>query len=391
MGKVLFIDTLDFENFPSGGCLNFARQLLDVFGNRLCLVGIDTDNSTPLGQWVDKEINGTTYKFFAFGHRKVTAQKPFIPPRITGYFQLLHYRKAILSLGVKNVFIQNHEVMMAVYSWEWEYICFRFPGVENPLSISRYYGVGLFSKVFDRLFFNSVNHADVILAAADVESINAMIKRSEGKLTLDRIVQFPTRVDTSIFHPIPKDKTKKFINFPENAVVVVTSGRIHWAKGWKFLIDAFLFFSQFVPNSYLCFIGDGEDRDNLIKYAKDNGCYDRIRVTGFQTPPLVAIYLNSAKLYVSGSYIEGWSTAMIEALSCGIPIVSTKVSSAHEIVAEGYNGYVVEERNVEKFAEAMRKALSLENVKEFSINESHKYALKYLATDFEKVFPPLSA
>ena len=76
-------------------------------------------------------------------------------------------------------------------------------------------------------------------------------------------------------------------------------------------------------------------------------------------------------------------------LSCGLPIVTTNVSSAHEIINEGCNGYVVEDRDPEKFADAMRKALILEDVKEFSIKESEKYALKYLARDLGNIFTPL--
>ncbi len=42
--SVLFIDTGDFESVPPGGTLNFAKQMLSSFGNRLALVGITTEN-----------------------------------------------------------------------------------------------------------------------------------------------------------------------------------------------------------------------------------------------------------------------------------------------------------------------------------------------------------
>lgn len=387
---MLFIDTLDFERFPPGGTLNFARQMLLAFGDRLCLVGVVTDD-TPVGRWVDKQINGLTYKFFAIGRYTMTASKPFIPPRLTGYLQLRRYRKEIMSLGITSAFTQSHEVIMATSGWEWNNLCFRFPGAENPLSISRYSGANLLSGLFDRMFFPAVRRADVIMAAADEKSIKEMITRSNGAISRAQVVQFPTRVDTSIFHPASTLECRADVGFPEDATVIVTCGRVHWAKGWKFLIDAFCIFRQSHTNAYLCFIGDGQDRGKVEEYAKETGTDDRVRITGTQTPQQVAKYINAADLFVFGSYREGWATVLIEALSCGIPIVSTNVSSAGEIITEGRNGYVVEDRDTEKFAEAMRKAITLENSAELSLAKSQKYALKYLARDLEKIFPPLKA
>ena len=292
---------------------------------------------------------------------------------------------------MRDVFISEQEVMMAVSLWNWDSVCYFFPGVANQLQISRYRYAWLLSGLFEMVFFRAVTSANVILAAADDESIRRMVERSRGLLTRDRIISFPTRVDTSIFHPASKIVCRSDAEFPEDAIVIVTCGRIHWAKGWRFLIDVFRVFRRSFPNAHLCFIGDGQDRGKVEGYAKETGVADRIRVTGFQSPQQVATYLNAADLYVTGSYREGWATVMIEALSCGIPMVSTNVSSAREIITEDRNGYVIEDRDREKFAEAMRKAIALENVAEFSLAESEKYALKYLGRDLERIFPPLRA
>ena len=53
MVKVLFIDTSDFENYYPGGTLKFAKQMLSTFGDRLCLMGVATDD-TPVGKWKKK-------------------------------------------------------------------------------------------------------------------------------------------------------------------------------------------------------------------------------------------------------------------------------------------------------------------------------------------------
>jgi glycosyltransferase involved in cell wall biosynthesis len=388
--SVLFIDTGDFESVPPGGTLNFAKQMLSSFGNRLGLVGITTDN-LPLGRWVEREIGGETYDYFAVGRRTASAAKPLVPPRISGYLQLRRHRKAILARGVRTVFIQTHHVMLAVHDWPWDHVCFRFPGVENPLAISRYRGVQFLARPFARRFYRAVQRADCILAAADDEAIAGMTEQSGGILSRDRVVGFPTRVDTGLFRPGGREQSRRHNGLPETAVVLATCGRIHWAKGWQLLIDAFTELLASHPDAVLCFIGDGQDRGRLEAYAREKGVGQQIRVTGFLPPASVAAWLNAADVYVSGSMREGWSTVMIEALACGLPIVTTRVSSAGEIVAEGQTGYIIEGRDPGEFAAAVRKALALENAGALAVEDADRYALKRLKQDLETLFPPLRA
>jgi glycosyltransferase involved in cell wall biosynthesis len=388
--KVLFIDALNFDDYPPGGTLNFARQMLAVFGDRLCLVGNVTDD-TPVGKWVKKRIGGWTYDFFAIGRSQPIARRPLVPSRLTGYLRLRRHKKEILSLGIDSAFMQSHEVLLAASGWGWKNLCFRFPGVENPLCVSRYPGAKLLGGIFDRLFFPALSHTTLILAAADEDSIHDMVRRSHGHVAPERVVQFPTRVDTLVFRPASRTKERAAVGFSPDATLIVTSGRIHWAKGWKLIIDAFREFRRQRPNSHLFFIGDGQDRLKLKRYAADEGLVGRVHVTGYQNPRQVATYLSAADVFVLGSFKEGWSTVMVEALSCGLPIVSTSVSSARAIVAEGRNGYIVVDRNPIKFAEAMERALALQNAAEFSLSESGKYALHSLGSDLEKLFPPLGA
>jgi glycosyltransferase involved in cell wall biosynthesis len=82
---------------------------------------------------------------------------------------------------------------------------------------------------------------------------------------------------------------------------------------------------------------------------------------------------------------------MIEALSCGLPIVSTRVSSAGEIIAEGQTGYIIDRRDPGEFAAAIKNALALENARERAVADADRYALKHLKQDLETLFPPLRA
>jgi len=389
IAKVLYIEGCDFERFPAGGTLNFALQMLKVFGNRLALVGISTDE-TPVGRWVRKNLNGVEYDFFAVRHRDKMADKPLIPSRLSDYIQFSRHKKNIMSLGIRDAFVREQEVLLAVCNWGWNNVCYFFPGTANPLRISRYRYSWLLSWLFERMFFRAVTSTDVILAAADDESIREMICRSRGLLTEERITPFPTHVDTSVFYPVQRRAARNFLGLPHEKQIIVTSGRIHWAKGWDLLTKAFKLFINKNGNSLFYFIGDGEDRPRLLDYVKSEGLSDCVRVTGYQTPENVSKYLNAADLFVMGSLSEGWPTAMVEALACGKPMVSTKVSGASSIITQNVNGLVVDDRNPRKFAQAMADALELKDAAGHNARETEKYALKNLKQNLEKAWPVLN-
>lgn len=86
-------------------------------------------------------------------------------------------------------------------------------------------------------------------------------------------------------------------------------------------------------------VGDGEEKINLIKMAHDLNIEQNVVFCGLQQPRNVAIHISAADVCVVGSYVEGFSQAMIEQLACGKPIVSTNVSGAKELIKYGKNWF----------------------------------------------------
>jgi glycosyltransferase involved in cell wall biosynthesis len=385
----LLIEGCNFQSYPTGGQLSFTRQMMQAFGPRLALIGICTD-STPVGKWVTKAFDGREYSFFAIGRRTVTTRKPFIPARLCEYLEVKKHKKQILSLGIKSAFIQAPQILLAVHKWGWDSLCYMFAGVENPLKISRYKWGKLFAEPFEKNFFPALKNTDVILACADTKSIDSLIKRSKGILSHNRIKQFFTRVDTTFFKPIPKNLAKTALSVDHTGPVIVTCGRINKFKGLDLVLDAFGIFLKEQPAAKLYFVGDGEDRPRLQQIIDKYGMTESVTITGIQPPEKVALYLNMADIYVVGSFKEGWSVAMLEALACGKPIISTDVSGARDMIIEGENGFVVENRAPKLFADAMAQVLTLKQARQVSLNLAEKYALKNLAKDIAANWKPLA-
>lgn len=390
MSDVLLIEGCNFIDYPIGGQLSFSRQMMKVFGNRLALVGISTD-TTPTGKWIKKEIDGIVYDYYAFLRRDITSKRPVVPARLFGYWNLRKHRQTIMSLGIRNMFLQSHELLCVVLSWESESICYRFPGVDNPLSISRYQWAKPLAILFDKWFLPKVAKANVILATADEDAIQELLLRSKGLLRRKHLKQFSTRVDTTLFKAGNKKEMRSRLKLPQECKILVTTGRIHWAKGWRFLIDSFVEFQKLYSNSILYFVGDGEDRPAVEQEIEAKMLVGKVFITGVQPPQIVAEYLRASDLFVMASEKEGWSTSLIEAMASCLPIVSTDVSSANTIIQNGLNGFVIRSRDFNQFAKKMEMAIQLDpdKIVQYSQREITKYSLENLATDLGRIWEPL--
>ncbi len=379
--KITYIQGCNFEDYPIGGQLTFAKNMLNAFGNDLILVGISTDD-TPIGKWVKKEINGTLYDFLSVQRKNERTTKALIPQRIVFYYKIIKYKNKILQRHTGIIFTRTPDVILAIRKWKLKKRIFCFAGTGNPMALSqRWYG-RMFARFFDDLFFPNLSKVDTILAAADTKHIEDAIKRSKGTLLAGDIQHFPTRINTNIFNNRDRNASKQKLNIPIDQKVVVTSGRLHWAKGWKLMIDAFEIFKKEMAQSILYFIGDGDDRRTIERYIIEKKLQNYIFLLGFQQHQILSDYLNAADLYIMGSQMEGWATSLLEAKACGVPLCTTKFSSAEDIIDIGEDGYVVEQRDPKLFSDYMLKAIKLKIDKNVINKKINKYSLNNFKTDF---------
>ena len=138
--------------------------------------------------------------------------------------------------------------------------------------------------------------------------------------------------------------------------VVIAVGRLSKAKDYPTLFHAFARVRQTHP-ARLVVLGEGEERANLEHLANKLGIASDVDMPGFTINPFA--YMSKAKLYVLSSIWEGLPSAMIEAMACGCPIVSTDCQSGpNEILAGGEYGYLVPVGDSEALADAITNVLS---------------------------------
>jgi len=380
--RILIIDFCNFDDYQIGGHLSMAKNLMSAFGDRLALVGVTTDNNDKIGTWFKKSINGIIYDFFALARFDIKKTKHFLPDRLMSYVLIRYYKKKILDINIQNVFVQRHEILPAINRFGFKNICFCFPGLESPLKISKYWFSKYIENHFNKLFFSSVRNVKTILASGDEDSILEMVRRSNGNIFRGDILKFPTRINTDVFKPLDRNETRKKLNIESNKIIVVTTGRLTKLKGWEFMVDAYSLFRKEIPESLFYIVGDGEDYQLVQDHINAKGLKNNVILVGGKKLLEVSFFLNASDLFIMGSYKEGWSTSLSEAIACGIPSCVTNFSSAKDIVLEGINGHVINDRNINLFAESMTKAIKIrrpvynENVRTFSVDNLKEDLLK---------------
>lgn len=128
-----------------------------------------------------------------------------------------------------------------------------------------------------------------------------------------------------IYNPVDLKKInseKKGENpYDKNKINLVAAGRLTYQKGFDLLLNAFKVVSQRYPNAHLTILGDGELKNKLVNLAKKLDIYSSISFVGFQSNPYRYYY--HSDIYILSSRYEGFPNTLIEALACGVKVVST--------------------------------------------------------------------
>lgn len=178
-----------------------------------------------------------------------------------------------------------------------------------------------------------------------------------------------------------KDKLKTELGFSPNDKIIINVGRLTDQKNHSLLIRVFSKFSKMYSNYKLIVLGEGSLFGNLVKKVKEEGLENKILFLGAKKE-IYKYYLIS-DFFISTSKIEGFGIAHVEALACGLPVLSTKTAGPDEIIKDGINGYLVDKIEDEDIIlEAMIKLLksnlnnlsknAIESIKKFDILENVK-------------------
>ncbi|KMJ43651.1 glycosyl hydrolase family 1 [Xenorhabdus khoisanae] len=152
-------------------------------------------------------------------------------------------------------------------------------------------------------------------------------------------------VDTALFFPLSlerKCELKAKMGFSEHHKIWISSGHLSALKRPEILIESFLRNKNSFENDVLVFLGEGELKEDLErKYANASNVLFMGRVHN------VVDYLQISDYFVSASSTEGLPMAVIEALSCGLPVLLSKIEPHKEIVTLDNNIGVISDNDTD--------------------------------------------
>ncbi|MDD5083575.1 MAG: glycosyltransferase family 4 protein [Candidatus Moranbacteria bacterium] len=156
-------------------------------------------------------------------------------------------------------------------------------------------------------------------------------------------------VDTEHFFP----KQKASLEDLNTLHLTLGASRLTDRKGIRYLIEAI----HLLKEEYtfmLKVIGEGNAKARLEQLVSEYGLESQVTFVGRIPREETLRYYQEADMFVLPSLNEGMSNAMLEALSCGLPIITTRTGGAEELVQEGENGLLIRKRDAKDVARALR-------------------------------------
>lgn len=140
---------------------------------------------------------------------------------------------------------------------------------------------------------------------------------------------------------------------------IISVGRLSQEKGVYDLISVFEQVHQENEKVRLHIVGDGPEHADVLRFIKEKNLEDAIVLHGFQSKAYIYELLPKMSLYVMTSFTESFGIVLLEAMSCGIPCVAySSAQGAHEIIENGTNGFLIENRDCECMKEKICKLLA---------------------------------
>ena len=142
---------------------------------------------------------------------------------------------------------------------------------------------------------------------------------------------------------------------PDTPFRLVTTGSILWRKGYEY---ALLAVRQLVERGLpvrFDIIGDGPEGQRLLYTIHDLGLQEHVVWHGPLPPAAVVGRLQAADVFLLTSLSEGISNAVLEAMACGLPVVTTDVDGLPEAVGDGVEGFLVPPRDPAATADALAR------------------------------------
>ncbi|OED44767.1 hypothetical protein ACH42_06750 [Endozoicomonas sp. (ex Bugula neritina AB1)] len=219
------------------------------------------------------------------------------------------------------------------------------------------------------------------------ERLRQTLHRDNG-VALEKMKSVPTGIDDSKFKPaIDKSTVRKDLGIPADKIIIGILATLRDWKGHEYLFEAL---TRLQSDYHLMVIGDGPYRPSLEKKIDELGIRDNVSLVGNQEN--VVPWLQALDIFTLPSYgNEGVPQSIMQAMLCGLPIISTDVGSILEVLIPEKNGICVNTQDAVSLAEALNELITEDDKRQSYGEFSRKFALEnctlnQMVQDMEAIF-----
>ena len=337
--------TAHFQPRRYGGFEQYLCEGLSKLGHKVCLVTSDriaprySKNRSSIG--VGEETFGK-YKVIRFRTLFEVRSVPFV--RITNFLSELDFDV-----------VHAHEIYQPISIGSF-YAAMK---KEKPYGFTQhrnYYpknALGSFLELFYRTIGKKTIDSCAFVCATSTSAVEFL--RTLG--VKRRIEKLPNCLDTEKFRPNIQTNLKEKLGL-QNHRLILSVGRLHREKGFRYLIKAFRVIRDKYSETKLIITGRGPERENLAhQVATLNLHNDVIFLDRYPHEQMPELY-NACDIFVLPSVVEPFGMALIEAMSCGKPAIGSRVGGITDIIDNSKTGFLTEPRNPRQLAEKIDTLLS---------------------------------
>ena len=169
-------------------------------------------------------------------------------------------------------------------------------------------------------------------------------------------------VDARVFAPADRAEARRRLGLPPAAPVLVSVGGLVERKGFHRVIACLPELRRHHPELRLLIVGgpspEGDWSARLAAQVRELGLGDAVRFLGPLPPSEVRWALSAADVFVLATRNEGWANVLLEAMACGLPVVTTRVGGNAEVVCRDELGIVVPFDDHPALRDALGRALT---------------------------------
>ena len=202
----------------------------------------------------------------------------------------------------------------------------------------------------------TLRHVDRILSVS--QSLRDLAVRLGAPAERTRVI--PNGIDGGAFAPRSKGLARATLALPPKRPLLVSVGALSPRKGHQRVLAALPEVLRHQPDLLYVVVGgrtsEGDTGPLLLRRVEDLGLTQSVRLVGTRPHEEIPLWLAASDVFCLATSNEGRPNALMEALACGVPVVTTRVGGNAELIEDGRNGFLVPLDDAAALARALARA-----------------------------------